>query len=140
MSEAKVALVLWADGIFNLIAGVVLQFYILPIMAIIGWPETDVPIYSTVLGSALIGLSLAVIFAARHPHQYRTTIFAGIIAKTGAGVSILNAILILHIPLPQPVPLIAAVVIQVLFVLAEGLYLLSSGKAAAMPNRAQVSN
>ena len=35
----------------------------------------------------------------------------------------LNTIVILHTPIPQPIPLIGAVVIQVLFVLGEGLYL-----------------
>lgn len=60
MNEARVAWVLRVDGIFNLIAGVVLQSYIKPALAIIGWPETDVPIHATVLGSALIGLPAVV--------------------------------------------------------------------------------
>ena len=131
MSESRVALVLRADGIFNLIAGLVLQFYIKPVLAIIGWPETDTPIYATVLGSALIGLSLAVILVSNRPQQARSTIFASIIAKSLAGISIAHTAFILHTPLPQPALLAAAVVVQVLFVLGEAAYLWSSGKRAA---------
>ena len=130
MSAERVAWVLRADGIFNLIAGLVLQFYITSIMAIIGWPETNMPIYASVLGSALIGLSLAVIFAANHPQQSRSTIFASIVAKGLAGLSILNTIFVLRTPIPQPMLLLAAVGIQVLFVPGESAYLLSSRTSA----------
>ncbi|HLF27570.1 MAG TPA: hypothetical protein VJG32_14645 [Anaerolineae bacterium] len=126
MNETRVAWVLRADGVFNLLAGVVLQFYIKPLMALIGWPETETPIYATVLGSALIGLSLAVILAANHPEKLRTTIFAGIVAKGLAGVSILNALFILRTFIPSPALLLGAVGVQVVFVLGEAAYLLSS--------------
>ena len=139
MNESRVAWVLRADGIFNVIAGLVLQFYVRSLLAIIGWPETDTPIYATVLGSALIGLSLAVIFAANRPQQHRTTILSSIIAKSLAGVSILNTVFILRTFVPSPVLLIAAVGAQVLFVLGEAAYLLSSRKSepgAAMAQKA----
>ena len=126
MNETRVSLVLRADGVFNLLAGLVLQFYIKPVLAIIGWPETETPIYATVLGSALIGLSLTVILAANRPQQHRTTIFASMIAKSLAGLSIVNAVLILHTSVPQPALLLGAVGAQVLFVLGEVAYLLSS--------------
>ena len=130
MNESRVAWILRADGIFNMVSGLILQFYIKPILGLIGWPETDTPIYATVLGSALIGLSLAVIFAANKPQQHRTTILSSIIAKSLAGVSILNTLFVLRTFAPNPVLLLAAVGVQVLFVLGEVAYLLSSARSA----------
>jgi hypothetical protein len=60
VSDTDVAWVLRADGAFNFIAGLVALFFYMPIVALIGWPDTETPIYANVLGAALIGLSLAV--------------------------------------------------------------------------------
>jgi hypothetical protein len=126
MNKTNVSRILRADAIFNLLAGLALQFYVRPLLTLIGWPTADVPVYAIVLGSALIGLSLAVWFAADHPEQSRDTILAGIIAKGLAGVSILYEIFITGISLPSPWLLPAAVGVQVLFVLGEAAYLLTS--------------
>ncbi len=88
MNETNVRWVLRADGAFNLLAGLVCLFFYRPAVTLIGWPDTETPIYANVLGAALIGLSLAVWFAADHPEQSRDTILAGIVAKCLAGVII----------------------------------------------------
>jgi hypothetical protein len=125
MSRAGVAWILRADGVFNLIAGLVLLLFYRPAVALIGWPDTDVPIYANVLGAALIGLSLAVLFAANHPESSRDTILASIVAKVLAGVIIVYWVFLAGIELPSPWLLPAAVVVQVLFVLGEAAYILS---------------
>jgi hypothetical protein len=125
MTRAGVAWVLRADGIFNLTAGLVCLLFYRPAVALIGWPDTDVPIYANVLGAALIGLSLAVLFAANHPESSRDTILASIVAKVLAGVVIVYWVFLAGIELPSPWLLPAAVVVQVLFVLGEAAYILS---------------
>lgn len=75
MSRSSVAWVLRADGAFNFLAGLVLLLFYRPVVALIGWPNTETPIYANVLGAALIGLSLAVWFAANHPELSRDIIF-----------------------------------------------------------------
>jgi hypothetical protein len=125
MTRAGVAWVLRADGVFNLIAGLVCLLFYRPVVALIGWPDTDVPIYANVLGAALIGLSLAVLFAANHPESSRDTILASIVAKVLAGVIIVYWVFLAGIELPSPWLLPAAVVVQVLFVLGEAAYILS---------------
>ncbi|HEX6385064.1 MAG TPA: hypothetical protein VF177_10370 [Anaerolineae bacterium] len=87
--------------------------------------------YAKVLGSALIGLALAVWLAAGHPQQSRDIILAGIVAKTLAGVTILYEIFVVGIDLPSPWLLPAAVGIQVLFVLGEAAYLVTSQRASS---------
>jgi hypothetical protein len=135
MNHNNVARVLRADGIFNLLAGLVLLFFYRPVVALIGWPDTDTPIYANVLGAALIGLSLAVLFAANHPDRSRDTILASIVAKAVAGVVILYQVFLVGIELPSPWLLPAAVVVQVLFVLGEAAYLFSPGLDAPGPER-----
>jgi hypothetical protein len=122
--NTNVAWVLRADGAFNFLAGLVALFFYRPVVALIGWPDTEMPIYANVLGAALIGLSLAVWFAADHPERSRGTIFASIIAKGLAGVIILYWVFVARIELPSPLLLPAAVGVQVLFVLGEAAYLL----------------
>ena len=126
MNRANVAWVLRADGAFNFLAGLVLLFFYRPLVALIGWPDTETPIYANVLGAALIGLSLVVWFAANHPEQSRGAILASIVAKVLAGVIILYWVFIARIELPSPWLLPSAVGVQVLFVLGEASYLYSS--------------
>jgi hypothetical protein len=124
MSQNNVVWVLRADAIFNLIAGIVSLFYLSAVLAAIGWPDAgDGRIYASTLGGALIALSIGVWLASNHPDQSRDMIIAAVIAKTLAGVTILYYIFIIQTPLPTPWLLPAAVVVQVLFVLAEGSYL-----------------
>lgn len=131
MNRTNVAWILRADGVFNVLAGVVLLFFYRPVVELIGWPDTGATIYANVLGAALIGLSLAVLFAANRPEQSRGTILAGIVAKGLAGVVILYQVFVVGIELPSPWLLPAAVVVQVLFVLGEAAYLI------AVPERAR---
>lgn len=126
MNASRASLVLRIDGIFNLIAGLVLQLYFRPALALIGWPETETPIYAMVLGSALLGLSLAVLWIAPRPQANRSTILASIIAKGLAGATILYAAFVQQTFIPKPALLAAAVGAQVLFVLGEGWYLWST--------------
>jgi hypothetical protein len=135
MNHNNVARVLRADGVFNLLAGFVLLFFYRPVVALIGWPDTDVPIYANVLGAALIGLSLAVLFAANHPDRSRDAILASIVAKALAGVVIVYQVFLVGIELPSPWLLPAAVVVQVLFVLGEAAYLVSRGLDVTGPAR-----
>ena len=130
MTKAGVAWVLRADGVFNFLAGLVSLAFYGPVVALIGWPGTDVPIYPNVLGAALIGLSLAVLFAAGHPERSRDTILASIVAKGLAGVIVLYHVFLVGIELPSPWLLPAAVVAQVLFALGETAYLLSGTQGA----------
>ena len=135
MSRENIAWVLRADGVFNLIAGLVCLVFYRPIIALIGWPASGDPIYASVLGAALIGLSLAVLFAANHPDRSRDTILASIVAKVLAGLVILYQVFLVGIELPSPWLLPAAVVVQVLFVLGEAAYLVSPGLDAPGPER-----
>jgi hypothetical protein len=125
MKRTHVAWVLRADGAFNLLAGLVALTLYGPVVAFIGWPGTDTQIYPNVLGAALIGLSLAVLFAAGHPERSRDTILATVVAKVLAGVIILYWVFVVGIELPSPWLLPAAVGAQVLFVLGEAAYLVS---------------
>ncbi|MEX0788529.1 MAG: hypothetical protein WD040_07005 [Anaerolineales bacterium] len=109
MSAERVAPVLRVDGIFNLIVGLVLQLYFRPALAVIGWPETETPVYAMVLGSALIGLSLAVLWIAPKPLANRSTIPASIIGKGLAGGQILYAAFVQQTFIPKPALLAAAV-------------------------------
>jgi hypothetical protein len=52
MNRNNFAWVLRADGLFNLIAGLVLLTFYRPVVALIGWPNTPLPIYASVLGAA----------------------------------------------------------------------------------------
>jgi hypothetical protein len=123
MNDNQVKWVLRADAIFNMFAGIALQFYIRALLDLIGWPDTDARVYAIVLGSALIGLSLIVWLASYRPRERQDVILVSAITKTLAGVSILHQIYIAGIELPSPILLPAAVGVQVLFVLGELLYL-----------------
>ena len=125
MNRASVVWVLRADGVFNFLAGLVLLLFYRPVIALIGWPDTETPIYANVLGAALIGLSLAVWFAANHPELSRDTILASIIAKGLAGIIILYWVFIARLALPSAWLLPAAVGVQVLFALGEAASLYS---------------
>jgi hypothetical protein len=133
MNRNNVAWVLRADGLFNLLAGFVLLTFYRPFIALIGWPNTQVPIYANVLGAALIGLSLTVILVSRHPEQSRGIILSSVLTKALAGVTILYWVFIAGIDLPSPWLLSAAVGVQVLFALGEAAYCLPSGTGG--PNR-----
>jgi hypothetical protein len=133
MNRNNVAWVLRADGIFNLFAGLVLLAFYRPFVALIGWPNTQMPIYANVLGAALIGLSLTVILVSRHPEQSRGIILSGVLTKALAGVTILYWVFIAGIDLPSPWLLPAAVGVQVLFALGEAAYCLPSRTGG--PNR-----
>lgn len=131
MNRTGVAWILRADGVFNLLAGLILLFFYRPVVELIGWPDTGVTIYANVLGAALIGLSLAVLLAANDPDQSRGTILAGIVAKGLAGLVIVYQVFVVGIELPSPWLLPAAVVVQVLFVLGETAYLgAASGRSS----------
>ena len=125
MNRSSAAWVLRADGAFNFLASLALLLFYRPVIVLIGWPDTDTPIYANVLGAALIGLSLAVWFAANHPEQSRDTILASIVAKGLAGAIILYWVFIARIELPSAWLLPAAVGVQVLFALGEAAYLYS---------------
>lgn len=124
MSNERVAWVLRADGIFNLLAGLILLVFYRPAVAAIGWPDTETLIYANVLGAALIGLSLAVILVSRRPDQSRDIILTSVITKAIAGAVILYWVFVAGIELPSPWLLPAAVVVQVLFAAGEAAYLL----------------
>lgn len=124
MTEKNVKLILRTDAAANFLFGLVLQLYLEPVLPLIGWVGTDTPVYAMVLGSALIGLALAVWFAANHPGRSRDTILASIVAKTLAGVTILYTIFTGQLQLPSPWLLPTAVGVQVLFAIGEAAYLL----------------
>lgn len=127
MNRNNVAWVLRADAIFNFIAGLMSLLYVYPVLNAIGWPDTtDGKIYASVMGAAILSLAIAVWFASNHPDTSREPILAGIIAKTLAGITIFYYVFIAGVALPSPWLLPAAVVVQVLFVLGELAYLLSS--------------
>ncbi len=126
MSGNQVAWVLRADGVFNLLAGLALLAFYRPVIAAIGWPDTETPIYANVLGAALIGLSMAVIFVARRPERSRDIILASVITKALAGAIILYWVFVAGIELPSPWLLPAAVGAQVLFAAGEAAYLLTA--------------
>jgi hypothetical protein len=133
MNRSNVVWVLRVDGLFNLFAGLVLLTFYRPVVALIGWPNTQMPIYANVLGAALIGLSLTVILVSRHPEQSRGIILSGVLTKALAGVTILYWVFIAGIDLPSPWLLPAAVGVQVLFALGEAAYCLPSRTGG--PNR-----
>jgi hypothetical protein len=124
MNSTRVTWVLRADGLFNLAAGLVLLVFYRPAVALIGWPDTQTPIYANVLGAALIGLSLIVLLVSRHPGQSRGIILSSVLTKALAGVAILYWVFVARIDLPSPWLLPAAVGVQVLFALGEAAYCL----------------
>jgi hypothetical protein len=133
MNRNNVAWVLRADGLFNMFAGLVLLTFYRPVVAFIGWPNTQMPIYANVLGAALIGLSLTVLLVSRHPEQSRGIILSSVLTKALAGVTILYWVFIAGVDLPSPWLLPAAVGVQVLFALGEAAYCLPSKTGG--PNR-----
>jgi hypothetical protein len=124
MNRTNVVWVLRADGIFNFLAGLALVIGYTPLITLIGWPLTDTPIYANVLGAATMGLALVVWFAAYHPPQSRDSILATVLTKSLVGAIILYWVFVARIALPSPWLLPAAVGVQVLFVIGEGLYFL----------------
>jgi hypothetical protein len=124
MSDNQVKWILRADAIFNFIAGIALQFYIDPLLQLLGWTDTEIRVYPIVLGSALIGLSLINWFVSYRPSELREFIWISVLTHSLAGVSILHQIYFAGLPLPSPWRLPAAVGVQVLFVLGQLLYLL----------------
>ena len=133
MNRSNVVWVLRADGLFNLFAGLVLLTFYRPFVALIGWPNTQMPIYANVLGAALIGLSLTVILISRHPELSRGIILSSVLTKALAGAMILYWVFVAVIDLPSPWLLPAAVGVQVLFALAKAAYCLPSRTGG--PNR-----
>lgn len=131
MSESTVRWVMRADAAFNMLAGIMLQFYISGLLRLLGWPPAETRVYALVLGSALIGLSLIVWVASRRPNRAREILIISIITHLLAGLSILYEIFIVGIDLPSPWLLPAAVGVQVLFVLGEAYYLLTARPANA---------
>ncbi|HOU42580.1 MAG TPA: hypothetical protein PK829_15030 [Promineifilum sp.] len=133
MNENTVRWVMRADGIFNMLAGLLLQFNLTGILTALGWPPPapETRVYALVLGSALIGLSLTIWVASRRPSRAREALIISIITHLLAGLSILYEIFIAGIPLPSPWLLPAAVGVQVLFVLGQLYYLLTARPANA---------
>lgn len=128
MSRSNAILVLRADAIFNLLAGVVLYFFYKPLIALILFPDTNTPLYANVLGAALVGLSLDVWFAANDPDRLREPIVAGIITRLLVAPAILYWLLIAGIDLPPLWLGLAAVGAQVLLILGEAAYLFAPHK------------
>jgi hypothetical protein len=126
-----------ADAVFNLFAGVMLQFYLSGLLQLLGWPEAQTRVYALVLGSALIGLSLIVWAASGRPSRAREILIVSVITHLLAGLSILYEIFIVGIDLPSPWLLPVAVGIQVLFVLGEAYYLLTAHPTNAYSARAE---
>jgi hypothetical protein len=126
VNRSNVVWVLRADGLFNLFAGLVLLTFYRPVVALIGWPDAQMPIYANVLGAALIGLSLTVILISRHPEQSRGIILSSVLTKALAGAMILYWVFVAGIDLASPWLLPAAVGVQILFAFGEAAYCLPS--------------
>ncbi|MCO5180080.1 MAG: hypothetical protein M9896_08560 [Candidatus Promineofilum sp.] len=131
MSESSVRWVMRADAVFNMFAGIMLQFYLSGLLKLLGWPTAETRVYALVLGSALIGLSLMVWAGSRRPPRAREILIISIITHLLAGLSILYEVFIVGIDLPSPWLLPAAVGVQVLFVLGQAYYLLTAHPANA---------
>lgn len=131
MSDSTVRWVMRADAVFNMFAGIMLQFYLSGLLRLLGWPAAETRVYALVLGSALIGLSLMVWVGSRRPNRAREILFISIITHLLAGLSILYEIYIAGLELPSPWLLPAAVGVQVLFVIGEAYYLLTAHPANA---------
>ncbi len=131
MNSENVRWVLRADGAFNFIAGLILISYVPALYQLIGWPtDSNTPVYPQVLGAATVGLALVVWWAANHPEQSRDSIFASVITKTLVGIIILYHIFVNGVTTPNIAILLVAVVLQVLFVIGEGSYVLLSQRNA----------
>ena len=132
MSRQNVSLVLRADALFNLFAGVVLYIFQKPILALLLLPDSDKPIYPQVLGAALIGLSLDAWFVSNNPDRYKPIMLAGIITRLLVAPVILYWLFIGGIDLPPIWLGVAAVAAQVLFILGEALYLYATRQERRM--------
>jgi hypothetical protein len=126
INRAQVGWILRLDAIFNGLAGLILYFFFKPIIQLVLFPDTNKPIYANVLGAALIGLSLDVWFAANDPGRLREAIWAGIITRLLVAPAILYWLLIAGIDLPPIWLGLVAVGAQVLLILGEAAYLLST--------------
>ena len=67
ISRSNVSLILRVDAIFNGLAGLILYFFLKPLIQLLLFPDTNKPLYANVLGATLIGLSLDIWFASNEP-------------------------------------------------------------------------
>lgn len=126
MNPKTVSTILRIDAAFNFIVGLVCYFFYRPLIAAILFPNTDTPLYASVMGAAIMGLSIVAWLAANRPETAREFIGAVIISRLLVAPVILYWLLIRGIDLPPVWLGLLAVAAQVVLISGEALYLYTS--------------
>ena len=126
MSAKTVSTLLRIDAVFNFIVGFICYFFYRPLIAAILFPDTDTPLYASVMGAAIMGLSIVAWMAANRPETAREFIGAVIISRLLVAPVILYWLLIRGMDLPPVWLGLLAVAAQVVLISGEALYLYTS--------------
>jgi len=128
MKAKTVSLILRVDAVFNFSVGLICYFFYRPLIAAILFPNTDKPLYASVMGAGIMGLSIVAWLASNRPATAREFIGAVIVSRLLVAPVILYWLLIAGIDLPPVWLGLGAVAAQVVLISGEVLYLFSSQK------------
>ena len=128
MKAKTVSLILRVDAVFNFSVGLICYFFYRPLIAAILFPNTDKPLYASVMGAGIMGLSIVAWLASNRPATAREFIGAVIVSRLLVAPVILYWLLIAGIDLPPVWLGLGAVAAQVVLISGEALYLFSSRK------------
>lgn len=126
MNTKTVALILRVDAIFNFVVGLIIYFFYKPMITAMLLPDTDKPIFASVMGAAIMGLSIVAWLAANRPETAREFIGAVIVSRLLAAPVILYWLLIAGIDRPPIWLGLLAVGAQVVLISGEAIYLYTS--------------
>jgi len=123
MNAKTVAMILRVDAVFNFTVGLICYFFYKPLIAAILFPDTDKPLYASVMGAGIMGLSIVAWLAANRPETAREFIGAVIVSRLLVAPVILYWLLIRGIDLPPVWLGLLAVAAQVVLISGEAVYL-----------------
>jgi len=126
MNRTAVVWVLRLDAAFNFIVGAICYLFYKPLIAAILFPDTDKPLYASVMGAGIMGLSIVAWLASNRPESSREFIGAIVVTRLLVAPAILYWLLIAGIDFPPVLLGLIAVGAQVALVAAEALYLYGS--------------
>src|SRR3972149_2707156 len=81
MKAKTVSLILRVDAVFNFSVGLSCYFFYRPLIAAILFPNTDKPLYASVMGAGIMGLSIVAWLASNRPATAREFIGAVIVSR-----------------------------------------------------------
>ncbi len=128
MKTKTVSLILRIDSAFNFAVGLICYFFYTPLITAILFPNTDHPLYASVMGAGIMGLSIVAWLASNRPQTAREFIGAVIVARLLVAPVILYWLLIAGIDLPPVWLGLTAVAAQVVLISGEAYYLYTTRK------------